>query len=437
MNRVDDQNRLSARRRRVVSLLTSNERGGAEYANVDLLVKLAERGHEVVLMTNLPEIAAGTQLTVREIDLGPKLSRSSVARITLLAPVILARLARALYVERPVGTLLLHFKKEQLLCSLLPSRLTGMIVWAEWGPLPPQMRRGPARWAYALAARRARSVMAISQGTARTVVEAGVPASRVELVPSVVDAEEVSFDAIGRARLREEWGVDNRTLVVGCVSRFQRRKRNDVIIDALAHLNGDVLLVLAGEGEQEAALRARAAPYGDRVRFAPNVRGHVQAFLSACDLLVFAPSPTEGEPRAIVLAQLVGVPVIATDSEGAEGLIAEGGGTIVSPSHDPKALAATIDAYRVDPESRLREGYTAREKVLKSHDRERTLESVERVFGLSGEPADTTSGDPAEKHAGDDEPSERAHAHVPGVSRVWRTPSGRSTQRNPAGRKRR
>jgi glycosyltransferase involved in cell wall biosynthesis len=437
MNRLEDQNQLSAPRRRVVSLQTTNERGGAEYANVDLLETLAARGHEVVLMTNLPEIAAGTQLTVREIDLGPKLSRGSVARIVLLAPLILARLARALYVERPIGTLLLHFKKEQLLCSLLPSRLTGMIVWAEWGPLPPQMRRGPARWAYALAARRARSVMAISQGTVRTLVEAGVPASRVELVPSVVDAEEVSFDAISRARLREQWGVDNRTLVVGCVSRFQRRKRNDVIIDALAHLDGDVLLVLAGEGEQEDVLRARAAPYGDRVRFAPNVRGHVQAFLSACDLLVFAPSPTEGEPRAIVLAQLVGVPVIATDSEGAEGLIADGGGTVVSPSHDPAALAATIDAYRVDPESRLREGYTAREKVLKSHDTERTLKSVERVFGLSREPADPISDDPADRNAADDEPSESAHARVPDMRRVWRTPSRRSSRRTPAGRKRR
>ena len=93
---------------------------------------------------------------------------------------------------------------------------------------------------------------------------------------------------------------------MGCISRFQRRKRNDVVIDAMADLDGDVLLVIAGEGDQEAVLRERAAPYGDRIRFAPNVRGHVEAFLSACDVLVFAPSPTEGEPRVIVMAQLVG-----------------------------------------------------------------------------------------------------------------------------------
>ena len=44
--------------------------------------------------------------------------------------------------------------------------------------------------------------------------------------------------------------VDEQALVVGCVSRFQRRKRNDVAIDAMAHLDGDVRLVMAGEGEE-------------------------------------------------------------------------------------------------------------------------------------------------------------------------------------------
>jgi glycosyltransferase involved in cell wall biosynthesis len=368
-------------RDRIVSIQTTNERGGAEYANVDLLEALAGRGWEVVLLTNVPVIAAGTELAVREIDLGPKLSRRSVARLVLQAPLVLLRLARALRLEAPVGALLLHFKKEQLLCSLLPTRLTGAIVWAEWGPVPTPMRRGPARWLYALAARRVRRIVAVSEGTRRTVVDTGVPAAKVEVVPNLVDVHAVEFDALGRERLRRAWGVGEQTVVVGCISRFQRRKRNDVVIDAMAHLPGDVQLVLAGEGEQEQALRERAAAYGTRVRFVPNVRGHVEEFLSACELLVFAPSPTEGEPRVIVMAQLVGVPVIATDSEGADGLIFDGGGTIVSPSHEPRALAAAIDAYRGDPGRRRREGETARRRTLESHDPERTLERLESALG--------------------------------------------------------
>jgi glycosyltransferase involved in cell wall biosynthesis len=367
---------------RIVSIQTTNERGGAEYANVDLLAALLARGHEVVLLTNFPDLAAGGGIPVRKIDLGPKLARRTLALVLLEAPVILLRLVHALRDERPVRALLLHFKKEQLLCSLLPRRLTGDIVWAEWGPVPVPMRRGPARLLYAFAARRARRIIAISEGTRRTIIDVGVPAEKVDVVPNLVDVEAVKPDPRSRAELREAWGVGEQTLVVGCISRFQRRKRNDVVIDAMAHLEGDVLLVLAGEGEQEAMLRERAARYADRVRFVPNVRGHVEAFLSACDVLVFAPSPTEGEPRVIVMAQLVGVPVIATDAEGAQGLIPPGGGTIVSPSHDPRALALVLSAYRDDRERCRREGRTASSATLESHAPERTLRAVEQALGL-------------------------------------------------------
>ena len=362
---------------RIVSIQTTNERGGAEYANVDLLDALAARGHEVQLLTNLPDLADGTKVPVREIDLGPKLARRSAARLALQWPLILVRLARALYVERPVGAVLLHFKKEQLLCSLLPSRLTGMIVWAEWGKVPTQLRHGPGGLLYRLAAQRARRIVAVSEGTRQSVIDAGVSPEKVEVVPNLVDVHSIEFDAAARAQLRDSWRAGEQTLVVGCISRFQRRKRNDVVIDAMAHLDGDVLLVMAGEGEQECALRERAASHGGRVRFEPNVRGHVEAFLSACDLLVFAPSPTEGEPRVIVMAQLVGIPVVATDPEGAEGLIPPGGGTIVSPSHDPHALASTIAAYRDDPPRSRREGAVAREATRLSHDPERTLRALE------------------------------------------------------------
>jgi glycosyltransferase involved in cell wall biosynthesis len=367
----------------IISIQTTSERGGAEYANVDLLNALIERGHDVALLTNSPQLAAGTNVRVIELDIGPKLGRRSAARVILQAPRTLLRLARALRAERPVAAVLVHFKKEQLLCSLLPRRLTGEIVWVEWGPVPPPMRRWPARLLYALAARRARRILAVSQGTGDTVVCAGVPREKVIVLPDLVNLHRVEFDADARARTRSSWGAGEQTLVMGCVSRFQMRKRNDVLIDAMAHLDGDVLLVLAGEGEEEQALRERAAPYGERVRFVPNVRGHVEEFLSACDLLAFAPSPTEADrPRVIVMAQLVGLPIVATHPEGADVLRAPGMGTIVSPHNDPRAYAAAIAVYRDDPQLRRRESEAARRRILESYDPDETLSMVEQALGL-------------------------------------------------------
>lgn len=370
-------------RHKIVSIQTTSERGGAEYANVDLLDALAARGHDVLLLTNMPALADGTRVPVRRIDLGPKLAKRSALRVTLQAPLTAIRIARALRTERPVAAVLVNFKKEQLIASLLPRRLTGLIVWAEWGPVPPQMRRGPARAAYALAARRTRLVLAVSAGTADTVVETGVPREKVVVLSDLVNLHQVAPDPAGGAELRATWGAGDKTLVVGCVARFQRRKRNDVVIDAMAHLDGDVLLVMAGEGDEERTLRARAAPYGERVRFVPSVRGYVDAFLSACDLLVFAPSPTEADrPRVIVMAQLVGLPIVATDPEGAETLRSTGAGTIISPHNDPRALAETLALYRDDPERRRREGDIGRRTILEAYDPELTLRSVEDALGL-------------------------------------------------------
>ena len=152
---------------RIVSIQTTKERGGAEYANVDLLDALAERGHEVLLLTNVPELALGTRVTRTPDRPGPKACQAQRGAGGFALAATLLRLAGALRAARPFGVVLVSFKKEQLLIRLLPKRLTGRVVWVEWGPVPKQMRHGPARVAYALAARRAqRSAWLSPQGTA-------------------------------------------------------------------------------------------------------------------------------------------------------------------------------------------------------------------------------------------------------------------------------
>jgi glycosyltransferase involved in cell wall biosynthesis len=366
-------------RLRVVSVQTSSEQGGAEYANVDLLDALHHRGHHVVLVTDQPDIVRGTPVPVRPIALGPKLGRGTWLRVTTSAPLYLWRLARTLRALEPQTTIL-HFKKEQLLAALLPRRVTGRVVWAEWGPLPLPMRHGLPRRLYAAAARRADRIVCVSRGTADSLIEAGAPADRVEVIPNLLDVGALAFDADARRALRTEWGVGPDTFVIGAVARLHPIKRNDVIVDAMGHLDGDVLLVISGEGEDEDALRRRAAPYGDRVRFLPTQRGTVERFLSACDVQVFAPAPMEGAPRSISLGQLVGIPVIATDGVGADELITDGTGTIVQPSHDAAALARVLEAYRVDGERRAREGAAGRAVAHERHDPERVLSALESAL---------------------------------------------------------
>ncbi len=361
----------------VVSVQTSHERGGGEYANVDVLCGLQTRGVDVTLMTNQPELAEGTEVPVVQVDIGPKIRRTTLRRVGLGFPRWLLRLRRTLEREAqhgPIDVLLLHFKKEQLMSALLPRRLTGAVVWAEWGRLPEPLARGPARLLYLAAARRAKLIVAVSESTRDSLVQAGVPAEKIVVVHNIVDSETIVFDPAARERYRAEWGVAAGDFVLGCVSRLSASKRNDVIVDALAHLPQDVLLVFAGDGDDERALRDRAAPYGARVRFLPIPRGHVGELLSACDIVVFAPQQIEGAPRSIIFGQLSERAVIASGPEGATDMIAPGTGTIVSPAHDPRALAACIESYRRDSERRALEGRAGRALALARYNPEIVVE---------------------------------------------------------------
>lgn len=353
---------------KVVSVLTSESRGGAEFAAVAMLDALSARGHETVLLTDQPDMADGRNVRARFVDLGPKLSTRTWKALARRWPLVLWRLRRELAAEAPYDALLVHFKKEQLLAAMLPARLRARLAWAEWGPVPLPFRTGAPRRAYVAAARRARVILAISDGTRRSVADTGIPSEKVTVVPNALRADEIRFDGAGRRRVRRELGIAAEDFVVGCVSRFHPKKRNDVVVEAVAQLGDGVRLLLVGEGETEPQLRAQAAALGVRAEFLPTPGADVGAVLSAFDVSVFCPSPTEGAPRAVIIAMLAGRPCVSTGREGVVDLIEPGTGAIVEPDNDPSALTAILRAYQADPERRSLEGEEARRRAVERFD---------------------------------------------------------------------
>lgn len=345
---------------KIVSVMTSDAAGGGEFAAVNMLDALSQRGHETVLLTNHAEVAVGRGVAVRAIELGRKLSGASYRSLAARSPALLARLRRDLGREWPYDVLVVHFKKEQLLTTLLPRRLRPKLLWAEWGPVPRQMRHGLGRWGYLAAARRADLILAVSAGTRDSVCATGVPASHVHVVPNALPVPESYFSETGRVRVREEHGIPLDAPVVGCVSRFHAKKRNDVAVDAVVRLGrDDVHLVMAGAGEAEPDLRRLAQPLGERAHFLPNPGRDIASVCSSFDVSVFCPSPTEGAPLAVIHSMLAARPCLSTAEEGVAGLIVPGAGAISSPEHDPAALAALLREYLDDPDRRAREGAAA------------------------------------------------------------------------------
>src|SRR4051812_33292394 len=130
---------------KIVSVMTTDSPGGAEFAAVEMLHALRERGHDTVMLTDYASMARDTEVAVRPIALGPKLASGSWPMLALRWPALRRRLRTALEAEEPYDVLLVHYKKEQLLAGQLPPALRRTLVWAEWGPVPFPMRRGLPR----------------------------------------------------------------------------------------------------------------------------------------------------------------------------------------------------------------------------------------------------------------------------------------------------
>ena len=346
---------------KIVSVMTTSAAGGAEFAAIEMLDALAERGHEVVMLSDQRDIGRETRVSVEPLAIGPKLSTRTVRSLGIHWIEYVLRLRQALARQLPYDVLLVHYKKEQLMAAWLPRRMRATLAWAEWGPVPYPMRRGLPRLAYVHASARARFVMAVSAGTKASVAEVGVDEDKIVVVPNAVDVDGIRFSPAGRAALRRRLSIPEDAFVVGCLSRFHPKKRNDVVVEAVLRMGDpDVHVILAGAGESEAELRAQAASLGERSHFLPTPSDDVADVLSSFDVSVFCPSPTEGAPRATILGMLAERPCLATGPEGVADLIRPEFGAIAQPTNDVEALRALLLRYRDDRALRERQGKAAR-----------------------------------------------------------------------------
>ncbi len=200
-------------------------------------------------------------------------------------------------------------------------------------------------------------------------------------MPNVLRTDEIRFTESGRARVRAELQIPTDAFVVGCISRFHPKKRNDVVVEAVQALqNPNVHLIMAGSGETEAELRALAAPLGERAHFISTPGSEVPDVLSAFDVSVFCPSPTEGAPRAVILGMLASRPCLSTGAEGVADMITPEFGGIASPENDPASLRPLLERFLSDPTEGERAGAAARAHAEATYAAPVVAQRIEELF---------------------------------------------------------
>jgi glycosyltransferase involved in cell wall biosynthesis len=182
-------------------------------------------------------------------------------------------------------------------------------------------------------------VIAMSQPVAARFREVA-PGAEVQVITPGVDAARfvIGDKAAALARL----GLPRDARVIGSIGRLASVKGHDVLIEAMRRLPG-VFCVIAGGGEEEAALTARieAAELDGRARLLGH-RDDIESVAPAFDVFCL-PSRREGLPRVLTEVQACGVRVVATDVGAVRDAVCPRTGALV-PADDAEALARALSA---------------------------------------------------------------------------------------------
>ncbi|MFR9775982.1 glycosyltransferase family 4 protein [Micromonospora sp. MS34] len=347
----------------VTMVSVSDTAGGAEAHTVALATGLRDRCHDVVLYGRCPGWDEHG-LTRRDIGLGPKWSRRTMATGLLRVPLERHR-AQAI---ADSSVYYLQFKREQIALTAPLSR-RAPVVWTEHG----RWLGGPAGRlllaGYARAAEHVSRVVCVSAAVAGD-LEPVVGREKLVVVPNAIDTRRYAAPSDEtrvalRRRLLPNRFRNRRVAVLA--ARLHGAKRHDRAI-AAAVTSGSALLVV-GDGPDRERLERLSAGNPD-VHFTGH-REDVPDLLAASDFYLYCGAATDGTPTCVLEAAAVGLPVVGFRGDPGTELIADCGGLVVG---EPWELTAAQTSALLE----LRGGGVA--YVDKHHGRETWLDAYERIL---------------------------------------------------------
>ena len=194
--------------------------------------------------------------------------------------------------------------------------------------------------------RRADRAITLSAAFKRTLVEGyGVQPWRVEVVPPGVDLDK--FSPGDRQAARAELGLAETTWVACSVRRLVPRAGLDVLLRAWTRLDGDRLLLVAGEGPERQRLEGLASKLGiaRSVRFLGGVSDEALVKLyRAADVSVVPSTALEGFGLVVLESLACGTPVVATEVGGLPSALAGLEPRTLVAAGDPAALAEQLSS---------------------------------------------------------------------------------------------
>ena len=312
-----------ARRLRVLHVITTGDRRGAEMFAADLIRALGAAGvdQRVAVLRGSPPFPAGFEAPVEVLSSG----HGRLIPGLRMDPMIAWRLRSVCRRWRP-HVVQVHGGEPFKYAALVGGR-RDRIVYRRIGLSPARATRSLTGRTHRLLMGRCRTIVAVAEAVRRETIDAfGVAADRVVTIPRGVDPGRVG-SWLGREESRRRLRIELGAPVVISLGALSWEK------DPLAHLEvmdgvrrvlpGSVHLI-AGDGplRHEVEQRADRAGLDGLARILGN-RPDVADLLAAADVLLLA-SKVEGMPGCVIEAGMSGLPVVSYAVAGVPEVVVDG-----------------------------------------------------------------------------------------------------------------
>ncbi len=213
----------------------------------------------------------------------------------------------------------------------------------------------------------------------------GYSNKRFHVVHNGINAERLKPDRNTGTRVRVEWGIDEKTILIGIVARMDPMKDHPTFLKAAQNFiqrHNDVCFVCVGDGlvdyKEKLYLLSEELGLRDFVIWA-GLRSDMPAMYNALDIVTSTSSFGEGFPNVVGEAMACGVPCVVADVGDSAIIVGETG--IVVPPKDTQALA---DGWRSMLRRLNDKSYSikemARARIVSCYNSEIFIQKTSRIF---------------------------------------------------------
>ena len=384
---------------KIVHIITRLILGGAQENTLITCKVLAERGHDVTLITG-PAIGPEGELfnqTKRQkykVITTKNMIRAINPRKDWLSYVEIKKLLKELKPDI-VHT---HSAKAGILGRFAAQSLKGK--WAENLPAVVHTIHGLAFHPYQSeilnkfyiaversAAKRTGFFISVADAMTEQALAAGIgKKEQFRTAYSAIDEEDFlkEISQQEKTEFRRKYGIADDAVVLVCIARLFMLKGHDYIIESAKELAGkypNAVWLFVGDGNLSDTYKAQVRSLGmeERVKFTGLLPpGRIPLAIQSSDILVHC-SLREGLARTLPQAMLCGKPAVSFDVDGAREVVNQNTGRLIEPKNVEQLTKACAELIE-DKELRDRLGATGRESVKEKFAPDTMVDVIEDVY---------------------------------------------------------